>query len=141
MGAHRTIPATCQECGHPYPARLDRVRAGTTHFCSRACRSRHGMRERHQQQDWAGERNPNWRGGRSRQPYRYTAGYRARHPEAVKAHFTVMAAIRTGRLQPQPCQECGATKRPHAHHEDYSRPLEVTWLCERHHRMLHGKAC
>lgn len=43
--------------------------------------------------------------------------------------------IRAGRLEAKPCQRCGATKRIHAHHEDYTKPLEVMWLC----RKCHGK--
>ncbi len=42
-------------------------------------------------------------------------------------------AIQAGRLVRQPCQECGEV-RSEAHHEDYSKPLEVIWLCKPHHR-------
>lgn len=26
-----------------------------------------------------------------------------------------------------------------AHHEDYARPLDVRWLCFKHHRETHGQ--
>jgi hypothetical protein len=32
---------------------------------------------------------------------------------------------------------CGATKTE-AHHTDYSRPLDVVWLCKHCHRLLHN---
>lgn len=42
------------------------------------------------------------------------------------------------KLKPQPCEICGAHKTE-AHHEDYSKPLSVRWLCFRHHREAHGQ--
>jgi hypothetical protein len=51
-----------------------------------------------------------------------------------------------GHLLPQPCQVCG-NGNPQMHHADYTRPLEVTWLCSACHadwhvfwRELSGKA-
>lgn len=46
-------------------------------------------------------------------------------------------AIRDGRLIPKPCEVCGATAE--AHHDDYSKPLEVRWLCFAHHREHHAR--
>lgn len=57
--------------------------------------------------------------------------------EASKAHSLVAAAIRNGVLVPQPCRICG--KKAIAHHEDYSKPLEVDWLCHKHHRERHAE--
>jgi len=36
-----------------------------------------------------------------------------------------------------PCEICGCEKSE-AHHDDYSRPLDVRWLCRVHHLMHHG---
>ena len=47
-------------------------------------------------------------------------------------------AVRSGKLQRRPCQVCGDA-RSQAHHEDYSKPLDVLWLCSRHHIELHHK--
>lgn len=59
--------------------------------------------------------------------------------EHCVARWQVHRALRTGRLTRQPCEVCGAEK-VHAHHDDYSRPLEVRWLCPAHHREIHAKA-
>lgn len=57
-----------------------------------------------------------------------------RNPEKRKAHNAVSNAIRDGKLVPQPCH-CG--RKAHAHHADYSKPLEVEWLCPLHHSREH----
>jgi uncharacterized Zn finger protein len=54
-----------------------------------------------------------------------------------RAHYIVNVAKSKGSLTVQPCEKCGSIEKVHAHHEDYSKPLEVRWLCPRHHRMRH----
>lgn len=53
-------------------------------------------------------------------------------------------AIAKGVLIPEPCGVCGVfgkdekgKRRVHAHHCDYNKPLEVMWLCEKHHHEWH----
>jgi hypothetical protein len=43
--------------------------------------------------------------------------------------------FRDHHLQKQSCEICGAVAE--AHHDDYSKPLQVRWLCFKHHRELH----
>ena len=47
-----------------------------------------------------------------------------------------MNAIQGGKLTPMPCEVCGKVKTQ-GHHEDYSKPLDVVWLCIRHHQDRH----
>ena len=65
--------------------------------------------------------------------------YRKNNPEKYKAHNLVNSAIGCGRLRrPEYCQDCGKKHRYiHAHHEDYSRPLDVIWLCPPCHAKRH----
>ena len=58
-------------------------------------------------------------------------------PLKAKARRAVSSAVRAGRLIPQPCKVCGA--KGQAHHHDYSKPLEVEWLCSVHHGREHWK--
>lgn len=44
--------------------------------------------------------------------------------------------LRRGKVEKRPCQVCGAG-RSEMHHPDYGKPLEVVWLCRRHHLDLH----
>lgn len=46
--------------------------------------------------------------------------------------------IKMGRLIRKPCEICGESK-VEAHHDDYSKPFEIRWLCIKHHHEFHGK--
>lgn len=59
-----------------------------------------------------------------------------RNPLKKAATTAVGNALRDGRLARQPCEQCGAA-RAQAHHDDYSKPLDVRWLCTKHHAEWH----
>lgn len=59
--------------------------------------------------------------------------WRKKYPERNKAHRIVFSAIRNGSLIRKPCEVCNQIYRIEAHHNDYSKPLEIQWLCKRHH--------
>ena len=61
--------------------------------------------------------------------------YLDRNPVKRAAHIAVGNAIRDGRLMRQPCEVCGDVAQ--AHHDDYSKPLDVRWLCTTHHAEWH----
>lgn len=61
--------------------------------------------------------------------------YRKKNPEKYKARSAVSNAIRDKRLIKLPCCVCGDINSQ-AHHEDYSKPLEVIWVCIKHHREI-----
>lgn len=58
-------------------------------------------------------------------------------PEKRRARRIIEWEIKKGTLVKQPCKKCGAVGRIHAHHEDYCKPLEVIWLCRKHHIERH----
>lgn len=58
--------------------------------------------------------------------------YRKANPLVARAHWMVQEALRSDRLRKGPCEACGSLK-VQGHHEDYSKPLEVRWLCHKHH--------
>ncbi len=56
------------------------------------------------------------------------------------AHVILGNAVRRGAVtKPNECQKCGVSgKRIEGHHNDYSFPLEVEWLCRKCHYMTHN---
>jgi ribosomal protein S27AE len=58
--------------------------------------------------------------------------------EKRDAHKAVFLALYHGSIAKQACESCGATKTQ-AHHDDYSKPLDVRWLCVSCH-VAHHKA-
>ena len=52
------------------------------------------------------------------------------------AHLAVQRALSSGTLQKQGCGDCGHAAVD-AHHDCYDDPLNVRWLCRRHHVRLH----
>lgn len=122
----------CETCGADfYPFVVNK----TQRFCCWAC---YVAAPSAVKVDQRGEKNPNWKGGVAKDHYRYKRRFAAKNPEKVRAHNLVAYAKAVGKLVPQPCEECGAAQA-HAHHEDYSKPLEVRWVCQlchnRHHHL------
>ena len=61
---------------------------------------------------------------------------RIRDPKRLLARWNLRRAVRENRIEkPATCQECGVEALLDGHHTDYSKPLEVEWLC----RTCHGK--
>jgi hypothetical protein len=59
------------------------------------------------------------------------------HREARRAHALVSKALREGTLKRGQCEQCGSF-RVEAHHDDYSQPLIVRWLCRGDHQRHHA---
>jgi hypothetical protein len=57
-----------------------------------------------------------------------------------RARAKLRYAVWSGKIvKPAACEQCGSTGRIHGHHHDYSRPLEVEWLCTACHGRAHAK--
>jgi hypothetical protein len=152
-----TTVVPCEACGTVFTKRHSQSR-----YCSPEC-ARAGARK-----SWReyGARNREARRAYHRQhyqenaekvatrvgAYRHTdAGKRAQRtnderqrekfPERYAARQAVLVALRQGILVKGPCARagCGATKTQ-AHHPDYSKPLDVVWLCSPHHREEHCRS-
>jgi hypothetical protein len=64
----------------------------------------------------------------------------ARHVvrDKVWARSVLGRAVQSGEIiVPKSCSECAKTCRPEGHHEDYSKPLDVVWLCKSCHVNRH----
>lgn len=68
----------------------------------------------------------------------YQRRRRRKYPEKNKARRMVAYYVRVGKLVKSVCSVCG-DKKVEAHHPDYSKPLEIEWLCHFHHRQKEGR--
>lgn len=62
-----------------------------------------------------------------------------RSPEQImkdSARKIAYHTIKKGVLIKQPCEVCGEVKVD-AHHDDYTKPLDIRWLCRKHHLAHH----
>lgn len=58
--------------------------------------------------------------------------------EKVRAEQAVHIALRRGDMvRPTQCGQCQKTAKIHAHHPDYTKPLNVLWLCVSCHKLTH----
>jgi hypothetical protein len=62
-----------------------------------------------------------------------------KYPNRRRARYLLQQAVKSGLMPRLPCEQCGAAET-HGHHDDYSQPLNVRWLCLRchaaHHRQM-----
>ena len=70
----------------------------------------------------------------------YNKVCRERHPDRKAARTILGNAIGRGKIdRPSVCSEWGEPGYIEAHHHDYTKPLDVVWLCFRCHLSAHGK--
>jgi hypothetical protein len=66
---------------------------------------------------------------------------REKYPEKARARSLLSNAVCEGKIiRPSKCSLCGTDKGIiEGHHPDYSKPLDVIWVCKSCHIMVHGK--
>jgi hypothetical protein len=112
------FPVNCAYCGKEYLIWPSEYKRGKGKYCSRECRD---LNNRGDIYFYASKKK-----------------YNLNHPERYRAHKLVDAAIKLGRVSKTNCELCGVEK-VEAHHEDYSKPLEIRWLCHKHHMKRHAE--
>jgi hypothetical protein len=56
------------------------------------------------------------------------------NPGKKAAERAISRGVRSGTVKKLfNCQVCGSPRKVEAHHEDYSQPYSVMWLCKKHH--------
>ena len=51
---------------------------------------------------------------------------------------TTNMLVRRGKITKKPCEVCGGLSNLEAHHDDYSKPEQVRWLCAIDHKEHHN---
>lgn len=124
----------CIKCGELKPSLNFRLKRNTC----RGCESKRSV-------EWA-KKNPKWKQRLNKRYFSISLGkkaiykktilFRDKFPQKYKAYIAVQSAIRNGSLVRGKCEICGL-KKTHAHHDDYSKPLDVRWLCALCHIRVH----
>ena len=119
-----TVLRQCAWCSKDFQALEKEVKRGKGQMCSVSCANAKRASDRKDP-----EARKKWIAAN-----RHTEHFKLQR----KAHHAVQQEVRMGRMRRQPCEVCGCNKQIHAHHDDYTKPLEVRWLCVAHHRQHHG---
>lgn len=88
----------------------------------------------------ANARSRKWAKENRQRHYQNLKRHRDRHPEKRMATQYVMWGLRLGVLKkPDVCERCKMNIKLEGHHTDYSKPLQVMWLCRKCHLKEHNK--
>ncbi len=69
---------------------------------------------------------------------KYSKLRRVKDKEKIACRQIFHTALRNGEVTKKPCSICESEEFAEGHHIDYDKPLEVIWLCKKHHRKLHA---
>jgi hypothetical protein len=132
----KRVTKNCEYCGNSFEVMQNIINRGMGYgrFCSVECSRNWKIGKPN---GLIGDRNGRWKNGISTDNYHYRLIQIDRYPEHASARYAVRKAIKNGKITRMPCEVCGGLKVD-AHHDDYSKPLEVRWLCKKHHREVHN---
>ncbi len=119
----RKVKFNCDNCGSISFDKPSSYKRKVRHFCNRYCYSEFIKTKlpRNEQNAYKG-------GGMSNEEKAIR----------VKARSDLNHAIRDNRITRLPCEICG-NEKSEAHHYDYNLPLDVKWLCDKHHHEEHTR--
>ena len=141
---------TCFKCGQSKPLNEfyahPRCRQGTLNKCKECTKIDVGLHYQKKMQDpaWIAKERERQR---IKERARRAAGkvipdqgaknrWARRNPHKIRAQHKARTAVIKGKIAKLPCEVCGSAN-VQAHHDDYERPLDVRWLCAKHHAEHH----
>ena len=125
----------CKACRVELVLGKNQYKSSRNHLCKKHYNER--------KKDWrtrnpekAGESVKHWRAKnleKVRETWRRCA---RKYPEKTKARNKLNDTLQAGKMTRMACEVCGSPLSE-AHHPDYSKPLDVIWLCKKHHVLAH----
>lgn len=133
----------CKGCGNElsisnFGLNKNRMKDGHLNFCKKcnrvkAARWRNSLGKEKRKE--INEKNYMWLKAHPGYHGNQLKKYYSKYPLRKKAHFIFRTALKNNKLSKGNCSVCGCAD-VEAHHPDYSKPLEVIWLCPKHHGLL-----
>ena len=114
-----------------------------SHCCSCCSERRAEWRLKNSEHDSLTHRK--WRMGNLSKRAAYLRQYRLNNPEKFKDYQSPekskarVLARETFINKVAVCEVCGKAFAKHRHHKDYSRPLDIIWVCVSCHQKIHSK--
>lgn len=106
-----SLTKNCKGCGKEFKIPIREIRRGKGRYCSLPCSSK------------------------SAHVYSPPGTKEMKHETQREAR----RAVKDGRLsRPDSCESCGKSCVPQGHHDDYTKPLNVRWLCSQCHSLVHA---
>ncbi len=134
----------CRNCGRELPLsefyKHSRMADGHLNHCKECVRARIS-RHREQNVEYFREYDRNRPNKKERMKRSNERQVVTRHTVKgyTKCHNAVERAVAKGTLvRPDRCCICDEKVKTEAHHPDYSKPLDVVWLCTVCHKQLHN---
>lgn len=130
----------CFKCGQQKPVddfyrhpQMGDGRLGKCKECTKRDVSTNYAAKRDRYSQYEHDRNKSQ--SRREKRLQYQRNHRRKFPEKDKARRMVARAVKSGKLlRPNFCGCCGRFGQVQAHHTDYSKPLDVIWVCFVCHR-------
>ena len=142
---HGGVPATqCKECAREYSKRYAEEHAEHYKKYRKRYYAEHREEDMARSKAWT-EANRDKHNAYCKKCYiehtedrlEYLRKYRAENPEKYHATSRINHLVEKGKLtKPMACEVCGKVGRVEAHHADYSKPLDVKWVCKKCHYKL-----
>lgn len=105
--------------------------------CSRKLDIPRGKKYFQENKEKVQARHLEWNRNNKEKVKEYVKKSQKKHPERQMARVMLNNALKSGIITKKTCEICGSDKNIHAHHENYYKPLEVTWLCAQCHTNKH----
>ena len=109
---------------------------GHHHFCKDCTRKKYRLRRKKNIQKFREKEKRYYNNNKDTISLKRKAAYKKNRHKTL-AHYAVQRALYKGIIKRLPCEVCGSVENVIAHHDDYSKPVDVRWLCQSHHMQHH----